>query len=404
MKRNTLTQAYVNALAGGVAAALLKRRANRQIARPKKKSKTIGVFKRSRRNRTVRRTNIGMPSVTLTKRNKTFKENHSLENRATSLQVGAKRPSAMTYINAILEPQWFRCQGLSQYDTSTGFYPIANRLDPSGAVILPCHVWDLTACQNYNGAITNIPNVGHVMYYDTALATANAGTFSLSGQDEGGNLNVTNCPLLKENVSGNTIASFPTRKAFHHYSHIKMNLYGVRKRATRFKVDLVMVKEEYADFLDASNTNVEKKKLFDYLSRPFMYTNLNSGDPQAASDIKILKSYEVIIPPSTLDEYGGQNAVPHIQTLNWFINHNRLRRYDWKSGPVPDHGQNAAFDLELATDYQTRTDNKYRVYMLVRALCPERRILTVSNNDAPADPISEPSYDCVIRQKFSFPI
>jgi hypothetical protein len=53
-----------------------------------------------------------------------------------------------------------------------------------------------------------------------------------------------------------------------------------------------MVKQEYGDFLEAADTNVEKRKIWDYLMRPFIYNNLNSGDPQVSSDIKILKTYE----------------------------------------------------------------------------------------------------------------
>lgn len=400
-----LATALTIAAAGGAGGYLKnrKRKATRQIARSKKAVRTAPLNRLRVRRQAAVKQNIGMPSVTLTRNRRTFKENNSIENRATSLQVYAPRASAMKFINAIMEPQWFRAQGLSQFDTTTGFYPIANRLEPNGAIVLPMHIWDLSAVQNYNGAITLTPNVGHFCGFTGTGADSNTFCVSLKGQDENGNLQSGSCPLYKENTSGNTVSTFPIRKAFHHYTHVKMNLYGCRKRATRFKVDMMMVKEEYADFLDAADTNVEKKKVFDYLTRPFMFTNLNSGDPQVRNDVKIIKSYEVIVAPTTLDQYDGASAVPHMQTLNFFINHNRIRRYDWKSGLPASHLQNAAYDTELSTDYQSRVDNKYRPYLVVRALCPERRTLAAVNNSVDADPISEPSYDCVIRQKFSFP-
>ena len=221
-------------------------------------------------------------------------------------------------------------------------------------------------------------------------------------QDVSGVTRVFNSTWLIENTSGG-YDNLPKRKAFHHYTHIKMNLYGVRKRATRFKVDLVMLKDVQADFISAADANLEKRRLFDYLSRPFVYNNLNSGDVQSKNDIKILKSYEVIVSPNSLDQYGGENAVPHMQTLNWFINHNRVRRYDWRRGEPQDHVQDAGFDDEGESGHDLRVDPKYRVYLLVRALSPERRIIELPSNDVAPDPISEPSYDIVIRNKFSNP-
>lgn len=394
-----------SALAGGVAAAAAKRARGRGGFFRNKKKARVGAapIRRRNRRRFVRSGKRSGPyTVVLTKRRRQYKENHSTENRQTSLTVVARDPTPMNLIRSIMEPQWFRAQGLTQYDTTCGFYPIANRLEPSGNVILPVHVWDLTCCQNYNGAITVTPDVGHFLWFSSTAANANAWCGPLKGQDADGNT-IGSCSLLKENTTGNMTTTFPNRKAFHHWSHVKMNLYGCRKRATKFKVELILVKEEYADFIEAAETNTEKKKLFDYLSRPYMYTNLNAGDQQVKNDFKILKSYETVIAPSRTDEWGGSTPVPHIQTLNWFINHNRIRRYDWKSGDPGNHLQNAGYDTEFATNYQSRTDTRTRLYLLVRALSPERRTITDVNNNVDPDPISEPSYDCVIRQKFSVP-
>lgn len=369
----------------------------------KRRSGSKTVTRKRYRKKVASNFRSGMPSVTLTKRKKTYKENHSTENRATSLQVPAKRSSPMGYINCILEPHWYRAQGLSQYDTSVGFYSICNRTDGVGNVILPCHVWDLTACQNYDGSVTQIPDVGYQLGFNSTADSADTVTFSLPGQSANGVTTPVQSRLIAENVTGSTVNTFPNRKGYHHWTHIKMNLYGVRKRSTRFKVEMIMVKDSFSDFISAASTNTEKKRLYSYLAKPFVYSNLNSGDPQTKADFKILKSYEVIVPASKLDDYGGENAVPNIQTLNWFINHNRLRRYDWQKGNPDDHAQDAGFDTEGASGISTRVDPRYRIYLLVRALSPERRSIIGGTNETPADPISEPSYDFVMRQKFSFP-
>ena len=125
------------------------------------------------------------------------------------------------------------------------------------------------------------------------------------------------------------------------------------------------------------------------------------GDPQTKKYIKILKTYESIVSPISTDEYAADQAVPHIQTVNWFINHNRIRRYDWRKAGPPGLNPDAAFDIEAASGHDTRIEPSKRVYLVIRALSPERR--TVVNAWATPDPISEPSYDIVIRNKFSNP-
>lgn len=410
MPKNSNTYRIANAVnyavkrALGTTVALAAGQATRK-AYSKWGSKTKSKSKTSSRVRMMRRgKKSSYNSITMTRRRKTVKQNHSVENNAVSLQVGARNPTAYKLATCAMEPQWYRVQGLSQYDTTSGFHPIANRKETVGEgwLILPAHVWDLTCSINYNGSSVIYPPVGHALCYSGVGSNADATTLQLNSQNFDGTKRIGISHLLVENASGSS-DDLPKRKAFHHWTHVKMNLYGVRKRATRFVCQLVMVKEEFADFLSGASTNVEKKKLWDYLTRPFMYNNLNSGDPQTKSDIKILKTYEVIVAPTTTDEYGGQTATPHMQTVNWFINHNRIRRYDWKKDAPPDHGQDAAFDVEVSAGHDVRTSPRSRVYLLIRALSPDRREINVINNELDADPISEPSYDIVIRQKFSNP-
>lgn len=261
--------------------------------------------------------------------------------------------------------------------------------------MLPVHVWDITACPNAVNNVTQYPNAGVALLQQTGNACA---TLTLKSQaDGGGTLNHTQWDF--ENISGQDAQ--PYRKQFHYWTQIKLNLYGVRKRSTRFLVQLIQLKDVTADFFNAAATNNEKRKVYDYLAKPLMYNNLQQGDPQTKNDIKILKSYECILGPTMLDEYGGENTQPHIQTVNWFVKHNRIRRYDWRRDNPGVINSDAAWDEEAGAGHDLRIDPKYRVYLVIRALCPERR--TVTDLLVDADPISEPSYDYLIRNKFGQP-
>lgn len=333
---------------------------------------------------------------------KVVKQNNIMENenRVVNLKVNAYKPSPFYMLKALFEPQWFRVSGLNLQDNTVGFQPIANRTEPSGVRCLPMHVYDLTSMPNViNGTFTDAPT-GYGMFLDSVLPNANVSIGELNSQNEDGTQRNFNSKWISENTS-DTVDIVPRRKAFHEYSHIKLNLYGVRKRATKFYVQLVQMKETGCDFLTAAGTNLEKKKLVDYMVRPLIYNNLNGGDIKAREDFKILKSFETTIAPIKTDEYSGATSTPHIVTLNWFIKHNKLRDFSWFGGDTPGSGQVGNFDRELG-QVSVRVHPHRRLYLVVRAESPEIRTLSAGqlNWQISADPISEPSYDFVIRNKF----
>lgn len=390
MKRTGRTLA-LPALAAGMRALTVRKGATKVKART--------TYRRKRPTRTRRSTR--MPSYTLSRRRKTVRQDHSTEMHQINLSGRARQPSAMTLAMASLEEQWYRVSGLSQVDTSTGFLPISTRTSSTtGAMQLPVHVWDITSLPNSLGGSLNTPTAGYSLYqqatniYTTPLASTKAdGTF------------INDSKWIMENTSGAlSQADLAKRKMFHYYTHIKLNLYGVRKRTTKYIVQLLMVKDVSGDFITAAPTNTEKKKIADYLARPLLYNNLNSGDPQTAHDLRVVKQYECLLGPTKLDDYGAEAATPHIQTVNWFVPHNRLRRYDWRRYDAPPLEANAAFDAEVGQGHDTRVDPKLRLYLVIRALSPEPRTVAGSLSDyLVADPISEPSYDYVIRNKWAQP-
>lgn len=347
------------------------------------------------------RRRVPLRSRTLTNtRRRRVTDHISSENTSRSLTTRGKGYNVGRMLNSIMDIQYYRVQGLSQYDTEYGFHPLSNRLQSgTGIVYLPVHAWDLTSIPNQVSDATANPTVGVVLTRSSVSADADAGYITLASQNSAG-ASVSSCTWGAENtVSGASGLSipYPMRKGYHCWSHIKINLYGVRKRATRFVVQLVMIKNRSCDFFLAADTNREKKKLYDYFSRPFMYNNLNNSDPLTARYIKVVKRYAVTVDPISLMDYGADAATPHIHTLNWFIKHDRIRRYDWSPGSDPGAGTNAAYDAE--NDIVTnRIVPEQRLYLMIHALSPEAT--TVTDNFQGPDETKEPSYDIVIRNKW----
>lgn len=370
--------------------------------------KSYKSAKRTRRTvvKRVRRKTRRPTSTRTYRRRRVIRQNHAIEQRSIGLYKSARRPTAMKLAMSMMEPQWYRVQGLSQFDTTSGFIPIANRTNTAGERWLPVHFWDVTSQPNLVNSVHTFPNSGFGLNLASAAADSAVTLQTLNTQDASGGTLLGDSRWQIENISANDGTEIsPKRKCFHDYTHVKLNLYGVRNRSTRYLVELVMVTNELADFEWAAGTNIEKKKLVDYLARPFIYNNLNAGDMQSKAHIKILRTFDTTIAPITTDEVGGANAVPHMQTVNWFIRHNRTRRYDWARGPTPSTFSDAAFDQETAGPVlSTRVKPNQRVYLLIRAMSPSQRNIAGATWQSTApDPATEPSYDFMIRNKFTIP-
>lgn len=350
-------------------------------------------------------------------RKRYVQENKSTENQVISLKMPGRRITALSLARSAMSPMYYRVQGVSQYDTSTGYYPIAQRTIPSlngMTYTSPLHLWEITAVCNIDGsAIFLQPQVGWGAGWTNNTGTGSVVFNALNSQNPAG-LDIGASTLQTENVATSSIyhGSSQFRNGFHCWTNIKLNLYGVRKRATRYLVQVVMFKDADAtdpviNITTPVSTSVQQFEqkaidMVDYLVKPFVYNNILLGDVQARQYIKVLKSYDVTIDPIQTTEYGGETATPHIQTVNIFMRHNKNRRFDWldtggQSAPTatPNWEQNV-------NGVQLRPNAKSRVYLMIRAMSPDNN--TGGTFTSAANPIQEPSYDLIMRHKYLKPV
>jgi hypothetical protein len=340
-------------------------------------------------------------TIVLTKRRKTHVENPVMENRTVNIASYHRRPSVSRMLKGLLEPNWFRLQYLSQFDTTAGAWACANRIDGGGQHILPITVVDLFAARNIGPGGTLVdPHVMYQLFRTNTAAGAPARVGMVASQGADGVVRSNNSTWVAENTVDATDANAPNRRSFIEYSQIHLNLYGVRQRATKWYVELIQLKDISGDFVSASDTNIEKRKIYDSLARPLLFSNLNKGDPQTKADYRVLRRYETTIAPITTDEFNGANATPHMVTLKWFQRWNRWLDYSWQRDNVPATTQGAQFDQEESA-MVGRVEPRHRVYLVIRALSPSQR---TAQYDAAPDPLTEPSFDFMLRTKHSQPV
>jgi len=263
-------------------------------------------------------------------------DNYSHENTSRALTVRGKQQDIGKMLMSILQPVYYRVEGLTQYDTAFGFYPLAFRTDATGFVGLPVHAWDICSMPNYVGGVLTNTTVGNYLVRTTNSAGADAGTLALRSFNSAAVIQSGNSWATENYTNAASQNSpVPSRKAYHCWTSIKLNLYGVRKRSTKFIIELVQIKDRTADIMEAADSNRNKQKLFDYWARPLIYSNINSSDPLSVRMIKVVKSYTVTVDAIQTTEYGGSTSTPHMHTLNWFVRHSRTRKFDWSVGSDP---------------------------------------------------------------------
>lgn len=371
------------ARAGLAAAAGYLSNKRRKVAPRRRMAKKMRRRTKGRtRTKTKRRTKRGMYVM-------------GTENGRSTMSMRGQRLQTRKLAWQGIEKQYFRVQGLTQYDTSGGLVACTNRTQPGGAQYLPVHAWDITSLPHDSSTLA----AGFVMTKASVLGSAVTGIESLISTDALGIVQA-NTNWINENTSA---AVRLGRRAIHSWTQVAMNLYGVRNRTTKWCVQLIKIKQEGADFITGDPSGIPKQKLIDYMARPYIYSNLNVGDPMTAKFIKVVKSFTVEIDPITLDQVGGAGAIPKMHTLKWFIKHNRVRDYDWNRGAADNTGAQANFDVETTQQFEYRVQPRRRLYLVVRALAPT--IVTgVTNNHTPAPDIAiEPTYDFFIRNKFLTP-
>jgi len=323
-----------------------------------------------------------------------------------------------------------RFQGITNFDTNTGFFTIANRLDTTtNQVTQPMHVYNLTVFKNTVDAPT--PVLGNAYGWDNETGAAGVTRFRLNGQDATGTTFIPGWTSEKlvgpvdDAVLGDLDMEFPNAtKILHEWTEIKLNLYGARRRPTWFNIDFVRVKNEFANFSSASTDNERFKELCNCLTGNMVYSNLQTRDNSALKFLTFVKRMKYFIPAEQSTDLN--TACGKIKEVKIFMKHGRIldmRAHETKIGEQQlGHKQEDGIDYELKQEALNTCADGQQLFMIIRAWSPARHTattpqwLSVGTNYTPlpstvwtakADPTvavhDVPSYDIILRQKYSCP-
>jgi len=330
-------------------------------------------------------------------------------------------------INVGMSARTEKFQGITNFDTNTGFFSIANRGDTTtGIVTVPMHVYNLIVFKNSD---TSTPELGHAYAWSSSLGTASVVREPIFGMDPTGT--TSNKGWQSENLRGpsylglvgDTMDFANAEKLLHEWTQVKLNLYGARSRPTWFMIDFVQVKNEFANFASAAGSNERFIELINALTGSMTYSNLQSRDTRALSFLKFVKRFRYMIPAENSTDLN--TACGKIKEVKLFIKHGRVLNmapHENRDGLVRlGHAQVDGGDFETNNVVLNTCADAAQMFMIVRAWSPSRREDTTANwagIGTNYSPIAStvytaksvggglndvPSYDMILRQKYSVP-
>jgi len=330
-------------------------------------------------------------------------------------------------INVGMSSRIEKFQGITNFDTNCGFFTIANRGDTTtGQVVMPMHVYNLTVFKNSKAAT---PVLGNAYGWSSAAGTASVVRETINGQDPSGTSYTPNwtSEYLKGPTSASTLGTgldLPqAEKLLHEWTQVKLNLYGARSRPTWFMIDVVQVRNEFANFASASGSNERFVELINALTGSMTYSNLQSRDTRALAFLKFVKRFKYMIPAENNTDLN--TACGKIKEVKLFIKHGRVLNmapHETKDGLYGlGHAQADGADYETMSTVLNTPGDAAQTFMIIRAWSPSRKEDTTANwatigtNYTPiasnvftakatgAAMLDVPSYDMILRQKYSVP-
>jgi len=323
---------------------------------------------------------------------------NSLTKVKSSFKLKKVVPDATNLMMAHIVDRW---NSVSNFDTNTGNIGIVNKTHPSGVgSIIPLLTFNLSGYNQLDRA-TDDSSVCAAWDWESNSSLANLRRFFVNGADNLGALSQPKWRVETTTSNNSTAGQLNIPKILMKSIEVKMNLYGTRKRDTKFMIDLVRIKDDECDFNSASLSNMEFKNMIDGLTKPLVWSNINVNESNRQvprKKLDFIRSWTYSVPAASTDDInttvGNIKEVTLNLTFNKIINY---QRFDEQS--LLGHAQTDGDDYIVNTSsiiYEQPNETS-RMYLMVRAFAPERS--TAGDIQA----LIDPSIDIIMKRRYTVP-
>ena len=289
-----------------------------------------------------------------------------------------------------------RFQSISNFDTNVGAVWISNSVDAAPHAWMPMLILD---CGSIKQGIATFPPALRNPYWQGLTSAAAVQMFPIVGTDPDGTVTGRYHFQPEDSELGFPLIEHPT--AVLDWINIRMNLYGQRKRTTKFLVTVFQVTQDEVDVNEGLPSNPDKKALFQWMERPFIYSNLQQDGIRKKSGIKVIKEFTYNVDPMTSIDLNTTTG--NIHEANIYLKINKRMDYMYTKGDnqiLPHNqadGQDYAEYLGGTNSVHMHPRPRQNVYVAIRAFAPIR----TPNDARTAD--DSPSIDIIARRCMTFP-
>lgn len=344
----------------------------------------------------------GSATTTRFKRKRTAPVSAMQELTKSTKRVRIQKYSMARVVDTSVNHYVSRFQLLSNFDTNVGAEWISNREQSGGSIVMPMVIFDLGSQLQPSLALPGPPALS-IPYWLTTSPTAPLGVFHIPGQNADGTTS-GNVTFQQENSD----AALPFRtnvtRGVLDWVSLRLNLYGQRKRTTKFVVTIFQITDDEVDPINGDSSNVDRKALFQYLERPFIFSNLQQDWKGKRTGMKVIKEFTYNVAPMTSIDLNTTTGNIHEANIKVQINKKMDYMYTKANNPtaILGHTQLDGLDYNDTTSVNSLHQSpmpKQNVFVAVRAFAPIRTYYEEGGPQAN----DSPSFDVIVRRGFTFP-
>jgi len=296
------------------------------------------------------------------------------------------------------ETTTIRYGGMNNFNDN-GYYWCGKNLLVAGArTDLPVYMFDLTSCMNTGTAGISV-NANPLFRANVAAATGVIGWSQGNSLQTDGVSTTTNWFHEKAPSTATSVIT-PHEKSRLLWTDVRMNLWGAKNKAIKYTVQVVKLLDDVLDPNYVTDTTAgagfaKHNSFWQGMTKPYTYNPLALTSIGQLKGIKVLKTYETIIQPTSSTE---SDIDPHVKVLKWFMRWDREINYKETASRI-----GTASDLTEQADYAAQvttclgvTKPRAKLWVLIRASAYQ------SQTDAAVDNTVSPSFDMIVRANHVF--
>ena len=257
-------------------------------------------------------------------------------------------------------------------------------------LVQPLHIYALNSCIQ-----DEVPNPARQLMFDPT--TKQWRWHSMPGLGPAANSDY-GLQLIKQSHSGDQFD-----RAYHEYTHLKMNIWGAKTKAVRWQIDVLKpLSDEVNPFHWAIGVpvNTVAAQAYEEMLKQYTFNPISKIDHYVKRNFKTVKSISFIIQPTSTTE---SDQDPHVKTIDWFMRVNQMLNFDKVT-----RNSDGAYTMQDGTNLKTAVQEDARTVHQSAEYPRDKQVLLLMIRASDYSPATTPfsnnihgSYDIDFRSKFS---